>query len=51
MMGFQSFNTARRTWRRIEVMKMIRKGQMKGINRGDSVSQAELINEIFGVSA
>jgi transposase, IS6 family len=51
MMGFQSFNTARRTLRGIEAMNMIRKGQVKGINRGDSVSQAELINEIFGVSA
>lgn len=30
---------------------MIRKGRVKGINRGDSVSQAEFIREIFGVSA
>jgi transposase-like protein len=51
MMGFQSFNTARRTLRGIEAINMIRKGQVKGINQGDSVSQAEFINEIFGVSA
>jgi IS6 family transposase len=51
MMGFQSFNTVRRTLRGIEVMAMIRKGQVKGISRGDSVSQARFINEIFGVSA
>src|SRR5919202_3949172 len=51
MMGFQSFNTARRTLRGIEAMAMLRKGQVKGINRGDSVSQAEFIHEIFGVSA
>jgi IS6 family transposase len=51
MMGFQSFNTARRTLSAIEAMNMIRKGQVKGISRGDSVSQAEFINEIFGVSA
>jgi transposase-like protein len=51
MMGFQSFNTARRTLRGIEAMAMIRKGQVKGISRGDSVSQAHFINEIFGVSA
>ncbi|MBD1997338.1 IS6 family transposase [Leptolyngbya sp. FACHB-541] len=32
MMGFRSFNTARRTLRGIEAMAMIRKGQVKGIN-------------------
>lgn len=51
MMGFQSFNTARRTLRGIEAIDMIRKGQVKGISQGDSVSQAEFVNEIFGVSA
>jgi transposase-like protein len=51
LMGSQSFNTARRTLRGIEAMSMIRKGQVKGINQGNSVSQAEFINEIFGVSA
>lgn len=49
MMGFQSFNTARRTLRGIEAMNMIRKGQVNGINPGDSVSQAQFIEEIFGV--
>ena len=51
MMGFGSFNTARRTLIGIEAMSMIRKGQMKGINRGDSVSQAKFIEELFGISA
>jgi transposase-like protein len=51
MMGFQSFNTARRTLRGIEAMSMIRKGQVKGISQGDSVSQAEFINKLFRVSA
>lgn len=32
-------------------MAMIRKGQVKGLNRGDSVSQAEFINKIFEVIA
>ncbi|MBD1998280.1 IS6 family transposase [Leptolyngbya sp. FACHB-541] len=50
MMGFQSFNTARRTLRGIEAMNMIRKGQVKGINQGDSVSQAKFIEEIFGIA-
>jgi transposase, IS6 family len=51
MMGFKSFNTARRTLRGIEAMNMICKGQIKGISQGDTVSQVEFIHEIFGVSA
>jgi IS6 family transposase len=51
MMEFQSFNTARRTLQGIEAMAMIRKGQVRGINRGDSASQMKFIDEIFGVSA
>lgn len=51
MMGFQSFNTARRTLSGIEAMNMIRKGQVSGITQGDSVSQAKFIRAIFGVSA
>lgn len=50
MMGFQSFNTARRTLRGIEAMNMIRKGQVKGINRGDSAPQAQFIEAIFGIA-
>jgi len=51
MMGFKSFNTARRTLSGIEAMNMIRFGQVNGINQGDSGSQAKFIKEIFGVSA
>lgn len=51
MMGFKSFNTARKTLSGIEAMNMIRKGQVKGISKGDSVSQAKFVEEIFGVSA
>ncbi len=50
MMGFGSFNTARRTWRGIEVMSMIRKGQVSGISQGDSVSQVKLSEKLFGVA-
>ncbi len=32
-------------------VKLTIPGQVKGINRGDSVSQARFINELFGVSA
>lgn len=51
MMGFKSFNSARRTLRGIEAINMIRKGQVSGIEQGRSVSQAKLIEELFGVIA
>lgn len=51
MMGFGSFKTARRTLSGIEAMSMIRKGQVKGVSKGDSVSQAKFIEELFGISA
>jgi len=36
-MGFDSFNTARRTLSGVEAMSLISKGQVKGISKGDSV--------------
>jgi transposase-like protein len=51
MMGLKTFNSPRRTLRGIEAMNMIRKGQVKGVKQGDSVSEAEFINELFGVIA
>ena len=51
MIGFGSFNSARRTLSGIEAMSMIRRGQVKEISKGDSLSQAKSIEEIFGVSA
>lgn len=51
MMGFKSFNSARRTLSGIEAMNMIRKGQVKGIEQGNSVSQGKFIEAIFGVVA
>jgi transposase, IS6 family len=50
MMGFKTFNSARRTLSGIEAMNMIRKGRVKEVNKGESVSQAKFIEEIFGVS-
>ena len=50
LMGFKSFNTARRTLRGIEAMSMIRKGQVKDIDQGNSVSQVKFIKELFGIS-
>ena len=50
-LGFGSFNTARRTLKGYEAMNMIRKGQIKGREKGDVMGQISFINEIFGVAA
>ena len=50
-MGFGSFNTARRTIQGFESMNMIRKGQLKGVEKGDITGEISFINEIFGVAA
>lgn len=47
MMGFKTFNSARKTLRGIEAIK----GQVKGIEQGDSVSQVRIIASIFGIAA
>lgn len=50
-MGFNSFNTARRTLRGYEAMNMIRKGQIEGVEKSDILSQVEFVSQIFGVAA
>nr|MBD3886987.1 DDE-type integrase/transposase/recombinase [Phormidium tenue FACHB-886] len=50
MMGFKSFNSARRALSGIEAMSMIRKGQVKRVKQGDSVSQAKFIESIFEIA-
>lgn len=49
MMGFKSFNSARRTLSGIEAMNMIRKGQVKGIAQGSSVSQVKFIESTLAL--
>ena len=50
-LGFGSFNTARRTLKGYEAMNMIRKGQVKDIDKDDVLGQISFIHEIFGVAA
>ncbi|GHP00105.1 IS6 family transposase [Reticulibacter mediterranei] len=50
-MGFFSFATARRTLQGFEVMSMIRKGQVQGVNKGDVGGQVALVAVLFGVVA
>jgi transposase-like protein len=50
-MGFHSFNTARRTLRGFEVMNMLRKGQVVGVEKGDVLARTEFVSQIFEVVA
>jgi transposase, IS6 family len=48
-MGFFSFETAWRTLQGFEVMNMIRKGQIQGVDKGDVRGQVALVTKLFGV--
>jgi IS6 family transposase len=50
-MGFFSFETAWRTLQGFEILNMIRKGQVQGVNKGDVSSQVALVATLFGVVA
>ncbi len=50
-MGFFSLESAWRTLQGYEVMHMIRKGQMRGVEKGDILGQVAFIARIFGVAA
>jgi len=49
-LGFKSFSTARRTIIGYEIMNIIRKGQIHGVEKGDIRSQVEFVSKIFGVA-
>jgi IS6 family transposase len=49
-MGFFSFATAWRTLQGYEAMNMLRKGQIRGVDKRDSMKQATLIASLFGVA-
>jgi IS6 family transposase len=48
-MGFFSFETAWRTLQGFEVMNLIRKGQLQGVDKGDVRSQVTWVAKLFGV--
>jgi IS6 family transposase len=50
-MGFFSFETAWRTLHGYETMNMIRKGQIHGVDKGDSLSQLTFIAGLFGLAS
>jgi len=49
--GFKSFNTARRTSKGYEIMHMLKKGQVKQVEKGAVRERVKFIAEIFGVVA
>ena len=50
-MGFGSFNTARRTIKGYEIMNMLRKGQVKKVEKGAVRERVLFMHQIFGVAA
>ncbi len=50
-LGFFTFDTAQRTLSGYETMNMVRKGQLKGADKGDILAQVRLINSLFGLAA
>ena len=50
-MGFFSVETAERTLQGYEVMHMLRKGQVRGVSKGDISGQVAFIASLFGIAA
>jgi transposase, IS6 family len=50
-MGFFSVESAWRTLQGYEVLNMVRKGQMRGVEKGDILGQVTFISSLFGVAA
>jgi hypothetical protein len=50
-LGFFSLETAWNTLQGYEVMNMVRKGQIRGVEKGDILGQVAFIASVFGVAA
>ena len=50
-LGFVSFETAWNTLQGYEIMNMVRKGQMRGVEKGDVMGQVAFIASLFGMAA
>ena len=51
MQCFRTFDTAERTLQGVEVMHMIKKGQVKRLSGDDVVDQAKFIMSLFGIAS
>jgi transposase-like protein len=50
-LGYRSFDTAERTLQGVEAMNMIRKGQVKRLDRKDAMGQAKFVTSLFQITA
>jgi transposase-like protein len=50
-LGYRSFDTAERTLQGVEAVNMIRKGQVKRLDRNDAAGRANFVGSLFGVAA
>lgn len=50
-LGYRSFDTAERTIQGVEAVNMMRKGQVKRLDRSDSMGQAKFVESLFQVAA
>jgi transposase, IS6 family len=48
MLGFQSFQSANKTLKKIEAMSMIKKGQVNYLNYS-VLNKVKYINQLFGI--
>ena len=48
-LGDRSFHTARRRIGGIEIMRMIEKGQVKGVSKKDVLEEKKFVNSLFGI--
>ncbi len=49
--GYKSFQTAWRTIRGIEIMHMMNKDQVEGVNKKDVLGQKKFVEFLFGIAA
>jgi transposase-like protein len=50
-LGYRSFDTAERTIQGVEAMNMMRKGQVKRLDRSDAMGQAKFVASLFQIAA
>jgi transposase-like protein len=50
-LGYRAFDTAERTIQGVEAVNMIRKGQVKRLDRSDAIGQAKFVKSLFHVAA
>ena len=48
---YRSFDTAERTVQGVEAVNMIRKGQVKRLDRSDAMGQAKFVETLFEIAA